>query len=208
MSFGQATGKHKSKKIYSSSHFKTNMKIYTKTGDRGKTSLFDGSRVAKNNPRVDAYGTIDELNSTLGVVLSFIQAQTYAKEFKKYLEQIQNNLFAIGSYLANPSVPKDADLAKKLTHHTQELEKFIDNMTEKLPELSNFILPGGEQVGAFLHIARAVVRRAERLVVGLSAKAPIESSVIIYLNRLSDVFFTMSRFANYKEEKKEVIWKK
>ncbi len=180
------------------------MKIYTKTGDKGMTSLFDGRRVKKFHPRVETYGTIDELNSNLGVIIAEIQGKNL--KFKNILEKIQNDLLDIGSYLANPSVTKDAKLSIKLSKNTAEFEKFIDEMTGKMPILSNFILPGGSKVGSLLHVARSVVRRVERRIVELAQDNDIEKEVLIYFNRLSDLFFTMSRFANFKVKKKEIIW--
>ncbi len=184
------------------------MKIYTKTGDKGKTSLFDGTRVSKNNLRVESYGTIDEVNVILGVVCSFLEKQAYSQMFKTHIEEIQNDLFDIGAYLANPSKSTDSSLSEKLANHSEKYEGFIDSMTEKMPNLMNFILPGGGQVGAFLHVARATVRRAERVIVALSQKEVVEGNILVYINRLSDVFFTMSRFANFTDGQKEVIWQK
>jgi len=182
------------------------MKIYTKTGDKGKTSLFDGTRVYKNNPRVKAYGTVDELNSVIGIVLS--ESQNYHTKFKDSLIQIQNDLFEIGARLANPNQKEDEEFIKLLKKHTQRFEEYIDAMINDLPELTNFILPGGGRVGAFLQLARTVCRRAERNVVALSQQEKVNSEILVYLNRLSDLFHTMSRYANFKEKKKEVIWTK
>ena len=178
------------------------MSIYTRTGDKGKTSLMSGQRVSKNDIRVDAYGTADELNSVIGVVLSEIQ--NYKSKFKSELIKIQNDLLEIGSNLANPASKQ----LKYLQKRVKEFEKFIDQMTEKMPPLKNFILPGGGKAGAMLHLARAISRRAERKIVTLNDKQKIDNNIIIYVNRLSDLLFTMARFANFKEKKKEVIWRK
>jgi cob(I)alamin adenosyltransferase len=176
------------------------MSIYTRTGDSGKTSLFDGKRVFKYDHKVDTYGTIDELNSVIGVAVSFIKITLIIKE----LEIIQNDLLIIGSSLA---VSKHL-LVPQLKNRPEEMEKLIDDLTSKIPPLSNFIIPGGGNGGAMLQVARTVGRRAERKVVKLSEKEHIDQIIIIYLNRLSDLLFTMARFVNYKEHKKEIIWKR
>ena len=179
------------------------MAIYTRTGDKGTTSLFNGQRVSKDDLRVDAYGTIDELNSALGVVLS---SKYQVLSIKKELIKIQNDLLDIGSALANPQNGKWKMENGKLSKRVKAFENFIDQMTLNLPPLSNFILPGGGKAGSFLHLARAVSRRAERKIVALNNKVKIDNNIIIYLNRLSDLLFTMARFANFKEKKKETIW--
>ncbi|MEK7605046.1 MAG: cob(I)yrinic acid a,c-diamide adenosyltransferase [Patescibacteria group bacterium] len=177
------------------------MPIYTRTGDRGQTSLFGGIRVLKADDRVDTYGTIDELNSLLGVVVSNIE--TKHKKLARELEEIQHDLFDIGSYLANPK----ATPIKRLGSRVVEFEEHIDQMTIKMPELHNFILPGGGRVGASLHQARTVCRRTERRLVALMQHEDIDKHVVKYINRLSDLLFTMARFVNHKEKKKETIWK-
>jgi len=180
------------------------MAIYTRTGDKGKTSLFSGQRVSKSDLRVEAYGTIDELNSAIGVVLS---SKYQVLSIKKELVKIQNDLLDIGSALANPNLTLNSQLST-LNSRVKEFERFIDQMTAKMPALSNFILPGGGKAGSILHLARAISRRAERKIVALNNKEKIDNNIIIYLNRLSDLLFTMARFANFKEKKKEQIWKK
>jgi len=183
------------------------MPIYTKKGDKGRTSLGSGVRVWKDSKRVEAYGTIDELNALLGVIeadLSLVKKK-YAKYLREIIITIQNDLFCIGSYLSNPA---NKSLIAHLSKTTSEFEKKIDEMTLKMPELSNFILPGGGRIGANLQLARAVGRRAERKLVSLIKKEKVNRDVVQYINRLSDLFFTMSRFANYSEKKKEIIWKK
>lgn len=175
-------------------------KIYTRTGDKGKTSLFDGKRVFKFDRKVEAYGTIDELNSSIGAASAFIHNLLIKKE----LEQIQNDLLEIGSSLAvSKTLPVD-----QLENRPQEFEELIDKLTKQLPMLSQFILPGGGRGGALLHVARTITRRAERNIVQLSQKEHVDQTIIIYLNRLSDLLFTMSRFVNFKEKKKEKIWRK
>lgn len=182
------------------------MPIYTRTGDKGTTSLLNKARVWKSNVRVEAYGSLDELNSVLGIILSFIEEKDYAqkKYFQKILVSIQNDLFSIGSHLANPSEKYDNPLYLK--KQTRFFERKIDEMTGKMPVLRNFILPGGDIVGAYLQNARTVSRRAERRVVKLHQEEPVEEVILVYINRLSDLFFTLSRYANLLKNKKETIW--
>lgn len=175
------------------------MPIYTKTGDKGTTGLFSGMRVSKASLRIEAIGTVDELNSMIGFVLSVTSNKQ--EEIRKELLKIQNDLFVIGGALAN--LKQKIDLSKRV----KEIEKLIDEMTKKLPPLFNFILPGGGSGGSALHIARTVCRRAERRIVSLSEKEKVQSDIIVYINRLSDLFLTMSRFVNKLEKKKETIWK-
>lgn len=180
------------------------MPIYTKTGDKGKTSLRSGVRVWKDSTRVDTYGTIDELNSYLGIIAAEIS--DVQRGWKKYVLDIvltiQHDLFYIGSSLAQSEVMLD-----RLDPHTQNFEQEIDAMTKQLPELSNFILPGGGKIGAHFQYARTLARRSERRVVALARAEEVDEALIRYVNRLSDLFFTMSRFANYKEKVAETIWK-
>ena len=183
------------------------MPIYTRTGDKGKTSLFNGQRVSKADLRVEAYGTIDELNSAIGIAIAEVQSskfkvQSYSLKLKSELVRIQNDLFDIGSCLANPT----AEPLEYSQDRVKDFENLIDKMTKSLPVLSNFILPGGGKTGAVLHFARTVVRRAERRVVSLSKSEKVGGSIIMYLNRLSDLLFTMARFVNHKEKQKEIIW--
>jgi len=176
------------------------MPIYTRTGDRGKTSLFGGKRVLKSNSRVDTYGTIDELNSLVGVVVASVGRRN--TKLSLDLESIQHDLFDIGSYLANPQ----AEPIKRLERRVNEFEKSIDQMTLKIPELHNFILPGGGKAGSSLHQARTVCRRVERRLVAFMQEEEVDEWVVKYINRLSDLLFTMARFVNHKEKKKETIW--
>jgi cob(I)alamin adenosyltransferase len=182
------------------------MKIYTKTGDKGKTSLMDGTRVYKHNPRVEAYGTVDELNAVIGIVFTQLTITNYQLRMKEVLIRIQNDLFEIGSNLADPKAIENEKLQKQLEQHTKDLEKYIDELTLAMPELTYFILPGGGKVGAFLHLARTVSRRAERNIVSLSQTEHVTKEVLVYVNRLSDVFHTMSRYSNFMEKKQETIW--
>jgi len=179
------------------------MPIYTKFGDKGKTALFGGKIVTKSNIRVEAYGNLDELNSFLGVICSQIKD----KKIKTELLQIQNDLFEIGASLAGPDNKKYQELGKKLKTRVADFEKTIDVLTQKLPKLNNFILPGG-RTGSLFHLARTVARRAERRIVALSEKEKVEEEILVYINRLSDLLFTFARWINYKEKQAETIWSK
>lgn len=176
------------------------MSVYTRFGDKGKTSLYGGKTVSKGSLRVDAYGSLDELNSAIGVVLFEIKNP----EIKKELLLIQNDLFEIGASLA--SSIENKKLEEYLKKRVKDFEKQIDSLSEKLPELINFILPGGGKGSSFLHLTRTVCRRSERRVAELSEKESINKETLIYINRLSDLLFTFARFINYKEKKKEIIW--
>ncbi len=178
------------------------MKIYTKTGDRGETSLFAGGRVRKDNIRVEAYGTVDELNSVLGLARSYPlpeQAQTW-------LEAVQNVLFVVGADLATPMDSSPKWLVRLDDQPVLALENAIDQMDEELPRMTAFILPGGVTAAAALHVARTVCRRAERICVTLSAEETINPNVLVYLNRLSDFLFTLARWVNLKAGETETKW--
>jgi cob(I)alamin adenosyltransferase len=176
------------------------MPIYTKKGDLGETSLLGGKRVKKSTLRVDAYGTVDELNSVIGVVIASLPAKN--SRLGEELQEIQHDLFEIGSDLANP----DATPLQFLQGRVKIFETMIDELTSTLPELKHFILPGGSMMGAQLHMARTICRRAERRVVSLSDRESIDAGVVTYLNRLSDLFFTMARYANHVVKENEIIW--
>jgi len=179
------------------------VKIYTKTGDSGETSLFDNSRVSKADPRVDAYGEVDEVNACLGAAL----AAGVDADITAVLTAIQKDLFAVGARLADPS-SRIADRVTKAavtTQQTEMLEGAIDRLESELPPLRRFILPGGSPAGSLLHLARTVCRRAERRVVGLGTDA-IEPGVVIYLNRLSDLLFVMARAVNHRAGVPEIEW--
>ena len=180
------------------------MKIYTKTGDKGETGLFGGERVSKNSPRISAYGTIDELNSFIGLAITEIKDESV----KNNLLTIQNYLFVIGSDLATPDTEKNKKLNIQRTPESYfiELEKMIDHYESKLEELRNFILPGGSKSAALLHICRTICRRAEREVVSLKNSVTIGNNIIIFLNRLSDLFFVLSRFENKVSNQPDIIW--
>jgi cob(I)alamin adenosyltransferase len=169
------------------------MKIYTKTGDDGTTGLFNGRRVAKYDLRVESYGTVDELNSIIGLANSGEVPQP----IKDDLTRISNLLFVLGTDLATPTEPLPKFKVDRINQYDIEmLEKLIDSYVEKLPELKSFILPGGSETSARLHVARTVARRAERLVVHLATLEPVSNEVVLFLNRLSDYLFTAARYAN------------
>ncbi|MGB7339709.1 MAG: cob(I)yrinic acid a,c-diamide adenosyltransferase [Phototrophicaceae bacterium] len=178
------------------------MKIYTKTGDDGTTSLFSGGRVAKHHLRVESYGTVDELNSYLGV----IRTQTPTNKTDQLLETIQNHLFRLGADLATPLSAKADWLVRITNEEVIWLEACIDELSETLPELKHFVLPGGVPAAAHLHVARTICRRAERLVVALSEHEAISTASMIYLNRLSDCLFTIARYENAQHNEPETKW--
>ena len=180
------------------------MKIYTKTGDKGETGLIGGTRVSKSDPRIEAYGTVDELNSFVGLLGSYPALSTE----KEVLEYIQHRLFVIGSYLATDtskseigvfSVIRDEDIAK--------IESEIDRINQILPELTAFILPGGSIEGSFCHICRTISRRAERRIIELKKTQHIDNVIVIFTNRLSDYFFILSRYVSLRIGAKEILWK-
>lgn len=177
------------------------MKIYTKTGDKGSTSLIYGSRVAKNNPLVEAYGTCDEANSMIGLAISYLQNEFFEEkeQILKAFHQIQTTLFHVGAELATP---KGKEVKWKLEdNEILKLETLIDEWDAALPALTNFILPGGHPAGAALHVSRTIVRRAERAAVEIGEDVTPE--VLAYLNRLSDFLFVVSRFINLRLGQKE-----
>ena len=179
------------------------MKIYTKTGDRGETSLFDNTRVSKADPRVDAYGEVDEVNACIGAA----RAAGALADLAAPLDSIQRNLFALGARLADPSA-RIAERVTKATvtdQHVKELEQLIDRLETEMPPLRRFILPGGSPAGALLHLARTVCRRAERRVIGLGSDA-VDPIVVVYLNRLSDLLFVMARAVNHRAGHPESEW--
>ena len=183
------------------------MKIYTKSGDQGSTGLFGGDRVSKSDARVEAYGTVDELNSFLGFAAVLVTDEGLGKK----LLAIQHDLFAIGASLAT-SREKTNCGGKKRTEvpmkRVGEIEAWIDDISAKLPELKAFVLPGGTQSAAVLHMCRTVCRRAERVVVEAGEQGEIDPGAIIYLNRLSDLLFVWARFENSQEGGSDVLWLK
>lgn len=179
------------------------MKIYTKTGDKGETGLFGSDRVSKDSKRIEAYGTVDELSSVLGVVRSM----NPAKEVDGILETVQAHLFVLGADLATPN-ESGSSVPRLGPSNITGLEHHIDALEQKLKPLKNFIFPGGSQIGAMLHFARTVCRRAERRVVKLSKKEDVGEQPLIYLNRLADLLFVLARYANQLEDREEHRWTK
>jgi cob(I)alamin adenosyltransferase len=166
-------------------------RIYTRAGDAGETSLGDGSRVPKTDPRIEAYGAVDELNSLLGLVLS----GDLPDEFRPWLEQVQNDLFDLGADLSVP-LENDRERLRVTTGQVERLEELCDLVNERLEPLKSFILPGGTEAASRLHVARSVCRRAERLAVDLAGKGSVNPAALAYLNRLSDLLFILARGAN------------
>ncbi len=179
------------------------MKIYTKKGDKGMTGLVGGKKVSKDDIRVEAYGTVDELNAWIGLLRDTVTADST----KKTLLNIQHHLFNAGSLLATPP-GREFNLPKVTEEHIRELEVAIDEMEKALPALKAFILPGGTHLASYCHIARTVCRRAERRVVGLANEQPVEEVILRLLNRLSDYLFVLSRKLVVDEGAEEIFWKK
>lgn len=176
-------------------------KIYTKTGDKGKTGLFGGARVSKDDVRLEAYGTVDELNSFLGYLKDHIEDE----EINELLYSMQNSLFNVGSILATD--PEKPELKMSFDNAiTNRIEEAIDDMQTNLPELKNFILPGGHPQVSLCHILRTITRRAERRVVSLSNIQETDNEISIFLNRLSDYFFVLGRYLGKQLKAKEVVW--
>lgn len=183
------------------------MVIYTKTGDGGDTALFGGGRVPKNDKRVEAYGAVDELNSFVGLALMSLADD----DVRRGLLQIQNDLFSLGANLATPegdgSRPRpqtpDVPVAR-----IEVMERWIDRATDELPELRQFVLPGGTEAAARLHVCRSVCRRAERMVVALGREEPLDDGIVPYLNRLSDLLFVWARLENLRAGHEDVPWSK
>lgn len=178
------------------------MKIYTKTGDDGTTSLFSGGRVPKTHLRVEAYGTVDELNSILGAA----RAGRPSAQTDEWLAQVQRQLFHLGADLATPLDARSDWVVRMDTAAVEWLEARIDDMTAALPPLANFILPGGSPAAAQIHIARTVCRRAERVVVALQSYEEVGQAVLVYLNRLGDFLFTLARWENAQAGVPDATW--
>lgn len=181
-------------------------RIYTKVGDKGETSLVGGQRISKDELRIECYGTVDELNSHVGLACCTAQEDARTHDLGHILLRVQHELFNLGSILA--TLPEDIGPRQpKVTEiEVKQLESDIDAVNPHLPALRSFVLPGGSQLNAQLHIARTVCRRAERLVVALSRKDTVPPAAIQYLNRLSDALFVWSRWVNVKLERQEVLW--
>ena len=184
-------------------------RIYTKAGDGGETRLVGGQKVPKNAPRIEAYGTVDELMACLGLARTALGAPGApegAPALERVLRRIQNELFNVGSDLATLPADRHPQRPRVEERHVEALEREMDGWNESLPELRSFILPGGGLVASYLHLARTVCRRAERLVVGLLSEEPPEAQNLRYLNRLSDALFVMSRHASRLYGEPEPLW--
>lgn len=175
---------------------------YTRAGDTGKTSLFDATRVGKDNLRIEAFGSVDELNSFIGVARTFSED----KEIDSVLEKIQKELFIVGADLAAPNAKMHKKISRITPDHVQYLEKTIDDVAKKIKPLEKFILPGGNLLAAHLQVTRAVCRRAERRAVILDKEERLNNNVLSYLNRLSSLLFVLARYANAKTHTKEIEW--
>jgi cob(I)alamin adenosyltransferase len=181
------------------------VKIYTRTGDAGDTGLFDGTRVAKSDPRVAAYGDVDELNSALGLA----RATAPTELFDPLLQLVQRDLFSIAAHLATPDpekVAKALEKAELSEARVTEFERTMDEADLELPPLRAFVLPAGTPKAAALHVARTVCRRAERSVVQLARETEVPGLFVVYLNRLSDLLFTLARLANHRDGRKDETW--
>lgn len=177
------------------------MKIYTKTGDDGTTGLQGGKRISKSNIRIKAYGAVDEINATLGVILS----NKFDNELEKLLRVIQNELFVVGADLSNPNLSSKKN--RVTSEMVKNLEKNIDLLENELSPITNFILPGGYKIASLIHVARTITRRAETQVISLDEDETVNDECKKYLNRLSDLLFVIARIVNKKNDFEDVIWK-
>jgi cob(I)alamin adenosyltransferase len=177
-------------------------RIYTRAGDTGETSLGDGSRVRKTDPRIEAYGTVDELNAVIGVAL----ARGLPEELRPWLEEIQNELFDLGADLSVP-LEDERERLRVTEAQVERLEGLCDRVNERLEPLRSFVLPGGSEAAALLHVARTVCRRAERRAAALAETSELNPAALAYLNRLSDLFFILARAANAEGGSPEPLWK-
>lgn len=180
-------------------------KIYTRTGDKGDTSLFGGERVKKAHPRIDAYGTVDEANALIGTARAHLEDEPGAERLQPLLQRLQEEMFVVGGDLATPKGAKPA-IERIGEDHVDALEADIDALSEDVSPLKNFILPGGTTAAAALHQARTVCRRAERLTVKASDLVPINPQAVVYLNRLSDLLFVAARWTNRQAGTRENTW--
>jgi cob(I)alamin adenosyltransferase len=187
-------------------------RVYTRTGDQGETGLVGGKRVSKDSPRIVAYGTIDELNAVVGLARTFNEGRLAEAEDARWLDEIlrriQNELFDLGSELATPPDGEYEGMFRMSEAEVTALERLMDECQQDLEPLKSFVLPGGGQVNAFLHLARTVCRRAEREILALSRAEPIGQWPLRYVNRLSDVFFVLSRWAAKRLGEKEYLWER
>jgi len=182
-------------------------RVYTKTGDAGETALIGGDRVSKASSRIEAYGTVDELNAVVGLVVTALETSAAGPHFAPILARIQNELFNLGAELATPDPARRAKMPRIEPRHVTGLEADIDALNDELPALKSFVLPGGGAASAHFHLARTVCRRAERIVVGMQAAGEdVGDQAVTYLNRLSDAFFVFGRWAALKDGRPEPVW--
>jgi cob(I)alamin adenosyltransferase len=185
-------------------------RVYTKAGDLGETSLIGGERVSKASARIDCYGTVDELNATLGLVGMALETSSAGTLLLPIIRRVQNELFNLGAELATPDAERRSKLPRVEARHIEQLERDIDALNDDLPPLKSFVLPGGGWASSYFHLARTVCRRAERLVVALAQSAGSSDDVgalpVQYLNRLSDALFVWGRWAALKDGKQEPLW--
>jgi cob(I)alamin adenosyltransferase len=181
-------------------------RVYTKGGDRGETALIGGRRVSKASPRIECYGTIDELNATIGLCRTQLEEQGGLADLVVILARVQNELFNLGAQLATPDAERRAALPALAPRHVEALERELDAYNDALPDLTSFVLPGGGWASAYFHLARTVCRRAERLVVALGEGEELPAQAIEYLNRLSDACFVFGRHAARASGRAEVLW--
>ena len=181
-------------------------RVYTRGGDQGQTSLIGGERVSKASPRLECYGTVDETNATLGLVIEALGASAAGPHLVPILRRVQNELFNLGSELAAGDPETRAKLPRIEQRHIDGLERDIDAVNDDLPVLKSFVLPGGGWASAYFHLARTVCRRCERLVVGLAASEDVGALAVQYLNRLSDALFVWGRWSALKDGKDEPLW--
>lgn len=184
------------------------MKIYTRTGDRGETGLIGGRRVSKADPRIVAYGAVDELNSSIGMAVCMLGTDELFADLVQVLTGVQNDLFVVGSDLADPDYPGSKNTPRATEGMASALEPVIDRLEGELPPITFFILPGGGSQASMLHICRSVARRAETAAVALSRSEAMNPAVIVYLNRLADLLFVAARLANKRLGVSDVAWKK
>jgi cob(I)alamin adenosyltransferase len=181
-------------------------KVYTRGGDRGETSLIGGERVSKAAPRLDGYGTVDELNAVIGLTLEALAASAAGSHLTPILRRVQNELFNLGAELATADAETRAKLPRIEQRHIDALERDIDAVNDDLPVLKSFVLPGGGWASAYFHLARTVCRRGERIVVALAATEDVGPLAVQYLNRLSDALFVWGRWSALKDGKPEPLW--
>ncbi len=181
-------------------------KVYTRAGDSGTSALIGGERVGKDTARLECYGTVDELNATLGLVIAALEGSAAEPRLRPTIERIQNELFNVGTQLATPDADRRSRSPSVQQRHVEAMEAEIDSLNQDLAPLTSFVLPGGGTVSAHLHLARTVCRRTERLVVGLSRSEDVDAVLLAYLNRLSDALFVFGRWAAFKDGVPEQLW--